>query len=408
MDAVTQRERDEHLARAFERALNDRLKFWSGYRPWTVLSLGSAALVLGALAILFSFMFVIGSVDTCFKAVEINNTELGSMVASKVDIWPLLRTMQQNGLSKENRSSTRWWAPFSLSSRGSMCKQKVCLVESRADRIQDSGYVQTSRQRIIQQEGMVTDNYWVLLSKRKVKSKKRTVGLIAAIPKKMTMHQHQNGSLITPVRICGFLDSGLPDFVEENEYKHRFNGVAFRPMILLVKGRNEDHYSHETLDGVWAVLVCILVPVFQILYNSWNSLISNFQHEQNRAERWRQIAAEARADRLSVWRSPEAIVMLSELHADQQGLIAWILHRGRDRVLFQSTVDRLPTQVVDVPKKDHSECAICCMEYEIGDVVLTLPCGGGRHMFHKQCVGKWLTSCSATCPLCRYPILEEF
>lgn len=68
-----------------------------------------------------------------------------------------------------------------------------------------------------------------------------------------------------------------------------------------------------------------------------------------------------------------------------------------------SRLSRLPTRRVgDGPRgeDDATECPICCLDYEVGDELRTLPC---LHSFHCACIDKWL-SCdrpgAKSCPVC--------
>lgn len=52
----------------------------------------------------------------------------------------------------------------------------------------------------------------------------------------------------------------------------------------------------------------------------------------------------------------------------------------------------------------ESECSICLSEYEEGDKIRELEC---KHMFHNNCLEKWLHGCEATCPLCRSTVVPK-
>jgi len=60
--------------------------------------------------------------------------------------------------------------------------------------------------------------------------------------------------------------------------------------------------------------------------------------------------------------------------------------------------------VVKVTENDleaeNDECTICFDKLLVGDPALRIPCG---HLFHKDCVHKWLES-SNQCPVCRYEL----
>lgn len=48
-------------------------------------------------------------------------------------------------------------------------------------------------------------------------------------------------------------------------------------------------------------------------------------------------------------------------------------------------------------------CRICQEDYAPGDQLVRLPCG---HVFHKSCSQKWLGEETATCPVCRFNLLD--
>mmetsp|Transcript_13131 Transcript_13131/g.18888 ORF Transcript_13131/g.18888 Transcript_13131/m.18888 type:complete len:534 (-) Transcript_13131:1153-2754(-) len=53
----------------------------------------------------------------------------------------------------------------------------------------------------------------------------------------------------------------------------------------------------------------------------------------------------------------------------------------------------------------EGECSICLDDYIPGESVLrTLPCG---HSYHTQCIARWLTERSSTCPLCKLDLLPD-
>ena len=47
---------------------------------------------------------------------------------------------------------------------------------------------------------------------------------------------------------------------------------------------------------------------------------------------------------------------------------------------------------------EEVECSICRMEMEHDDEYFDIEC---KHIFHKECLEKWLTECNYTCPVCR-------
>ncbi|KAJ1394143.1 Zinc finger, RING-type [Sesbania bispinosa] len=55
-------------------------------------------------------------------------------------------------------------------------------------------------------------------------------------------------------------------------------------------------------------------------------------------------------------------------------------------------------------KAEQVECTVCLSEFEEGDKVRKLKC---KHMFHRDCLDKWLQEYWATCPLCRIQVLPD-
>ena len=49
------------------------------------------------------------------------------------------------------------------------------------------------------------------------------------------------------------------------------------------------------------------------------------------------------------------------------------------------------------------ECRICLSKIRLGEATRRLPC---RHVFHRDCVDRWLLSCKRTCPLCRVYVAD--
>ena len=47
---------------------------------------------------------------------------------------------------------------------------------------------------------------------------------------------------------------------------------------------------------------------------------------------------------------------------------------------------------------------ICMCDFEEGEEIKTTPC---RHLFHKDCITRWLGEWGQTCPSCKKNIVEE-
>ncbi|XP_028778435.1 probable E3 ubiquitin-protein ligase XERICO [Neltuma alba] len=53
---------------------------------------------------------------------------------------------------------------------------------------------------------------------------------------------------------------------------------------------------------------------------------------------------------------------------------------------------------------EEHDCSVCLSQFEPESEVNRLSCG---HLFHKDCLEKWLGYWNITCPLCRTPLLPE-
>jgi len=65
-------------------------------------------------------------------------------------------------------------------------------------------------------------------------------------------------------------------------------------------------------------------------------------------------------------------------------------------------------KILETHDSSSESCAICCSDYENGDVQRKLPCG---HKFHIECVDQWILksandySKTPACPLCNLPLV---
>ncbi|KAK3278446.1 hypothetical protein CYMTET_13618 [Cymbomonas tetramitiformis] len=69
-------------------------------------------------------------------------------------------------------------------------------------------------------------------------------------------------------------------------------------------------------------------------------------------------------------------------------------------------VDMLPVTIFscDTASECQGSCAICQVEYEKDEAIMTLPC---KHQYHKDCAEEWLLRYSKTCPVCKVSIMGD-
>jgi len=90
----------------------------------------------------------------------------------------------------------------------------------------------------------------------------------------------------------------------------------------------------------------------------------------------------------------------------------WIIVRAfrKPRTAIRSTVKKLKTrkwtkeEVGDLESDKEKTCVICYLDYEVDEVIKTLPCG---HEYHADCVDRWLQKHNRTCPTCRHDITKK-
>eukprot|EP00249_Psilotum_nudum_P001871 c14608_g1_i2 orf=366-908(+) len=71
--------------------------------------------------------------------------------------------------------------------------------------------------------------------------------------------------------------------------------------------------------------------------------------------------------------------------------------------------ESLPSVVFEMLEQQHPqgdcECAVCLCDFHEGQEVRQLPCCW--HVFHKDCIDRWLDHDQNSCPLCRSSLLTE-
>ena len=105
-----------------------------------------------------------------------------------------------------------------------------------------------------------------------------------------------------------------------------------------------------------------------------------------------------------------SVEYVNDRYEDMQDLMLSLFGEYEtDPTLLAAAVDdeRFPvTQSTQQQMDDGHECAICLLNYSVGEMVRQLPC---QHLFHAECLSPWLRD-HVACPMCRKPLkdLEDF
>jgi hypothetical protein len=66
----------------------------------------------------------------------------------------------------------------------------------------------------------------------------------------------------------------------------------------------------------------------------------------------------------------------------------------------------IPDSVIKEEKKpdeNNYQCIICLSAFQVGETASSLPC---LHLFHKDCLEKWIVR-KRSCPVCNYDLSLE-
>lgn len=72
-------------------------------------------------------------------------------------------------------------------------------------------------------------------------------------------------------------------------------------------------------------------------------------------------------------------------------------------IVEQDKLDKIPLKKYSELITDEIKCAICINEFKNNDLIRDIKC---KHIFHKECIDKWLKEESYKCPNCKCQIAE--
>jgi hypothetical protein len=149
----------------------------------------------------------------------------------------------------------------------------------------------------------------------------------------------------------------------------------------------------NSMDGDTGALVLSLISLLSACLCSfmliWNS------NRWAEAEDQARHAAQQRPTRRRLTRDQVRELLPKYLYDAEAHSLELIVEDGQ---MLEPELPLLPDQ------QEMDCCAICLDDYETGNKLRCLPC---KHAFHANCIGKWLSERSATCPLCKIELLPE-
>jgi len=264
-------------------------------------------------------------------------------------------------------------------------------------------------------------------SRRNVKGVVHTVSLFAYMPYELRMpRRSETGSIATPFTRCGTLLDTPPDMAAGSCDVLLEPGERVRPLIFIAEESGAPGVDNRRLpwrfEGDAGVLIAACVCVLGYLaVQEVTRCVRILRTQQQRADDWQRLTAMAQREdlRVPLFDLPGALELRQEsdatiLRSNMAVLrVIGILRSTAAATLRQDTAARLPRAVLTETSLaalqgdgERTACVICWEEFSVCDEVTTLSCHG-THVFHRQCICRWVVECSATCPKCRARVEVE-
>eukprot|EP01132_Coremiostelium_polycephalum_P005126 gene5126-6382_t len=98
-------------------------------------------------------------------------------------------------------------------------------------------------------------------------------------------------------------------------------------------------------------------------------------------------------------------LMNRDITPDDYELLLQLDSTVKPKTVSQDIVKQLQTEICTIyHKKNYPKCMICLIEFEFNELVTVLDC---NHIFHINCISKWLLNSSVNCPLDGLSIIKQ-